>query len=223
MKKPTGDADDKRADRAALTRTRMLEAAIEIFGSRGFEGTTTRMVVERAGTQLTAISYHFTNKEGLYQAAAGHIAQGIGSSFSAQIERTQQLIHLRLERPELVKLASQLLEALAERLVGPDIPESWSRFLSREMAEPTDSFPVLFGAINQFAGCLCLIVGKLRKKAPDHPDTVLCMLTLVGQVLMFRSNRAAALSFLHWKHFGREEMRAIKSIIRRNVKAILAG
>ena len=222
MKMPAGNIEDKRADRAAATRTRMLEAAIEIFGSRGFDGTTTRMVVERAGTQLTAISYHFTNKEGLYQAAAEHIAHGIGSSFRAQVERTQLLLHSGLQRNELVKLASQLLEAFAERLVGPEIPDSWSRFLSREMSEPTDSFPVLFGAINQFAGCLCQIVGKLRKKAPDHPDTVLCMLTLVGQVLMFRSNRAAALSFLQWKQFGPEQMRTIKSVIRRNVKAILA-
>lgn len=48
------------------TRSALLEAALICFGERGFDGTSIRMVADRAGRPLSLISHHFGSKEGLY-------------------------------------------------------------------------------------------------------------------------------------------------------------
>lgn len=53
----------------AGTREALLEAALFCFSERGFEGTSLRMVAERAGKHTSLIAHHFGNKEGLYLAA----------------------------------------------------------------------------------------------------------------------------------------------------------
>jgi len=48
------------------TRSALLDAALECFASHGYEGTSIRMIAERAKRPLSLISHHFGGKEGLY-------------------------------------------------------------------------------------------------------------------------------------------------------------
>lgn len=48
------------------TRTALLDAALECFAYSGFDGTSIRMIAEKAGRPLSLISHHFGGKEGLY-------------------------------------------------------------------------------------------------------------------------------------------------------------
>jgi AcrR family transcriptional regulator len=48
------------------TRTALLQAALVCFADHGFDGTSMRMIAERAGRPLSLLSHHFGNKEGLY-------------------------------------------------------------------------------------------------------------------------------------------------------------
>lgn len=49
------------------TREQILEAAWELFGTRGFENVSVRDVTHAAGVNLASVSYHFGGKEGLVQ------------------------------------------------------------------------------------------------------------------------------------------------------------
>ncbi len=51
------------------TRKLLIIHAGKLFADYGFDGVTTRMIAESAGKPLSAIHYHFTNKEDLYVAA----------------------------------------------------------------------------------------------------------------------------------------------------------
>ncbi|HWQ09197.1 MAG TPA: helix-turn-helix domain-containing protein, partial [Holophaga sp.] len=48
------------------TRTVLLYAALACFSEHGFEGTSMRMIAERAMRPLSLLSHHFGSKEGLY-------------------------------------------------------------------------------------------------------------------------------------------------------------
>lgn len=52
---------------ADATRADLVEAAIEAFAAKGFEGASVREIARAAGANLAAISYHFGGKEGLYR------------------------------------------------------------------------------------------------------------------------------------------------------------
>src|SRR5207248_1431431 len=50
------------------TRTRILDAAEELFMLHGFEGTSMRLLTAKAGVNLAAVNYHFGSKDALIEA-----------------------------------------------------------------------------------------------------------------------------------------------------------
>jgi AcrR family transcriptional regulator len=57
-----------RYQRSDLSRERILDAATELFATRGYAGAGVDRLAERSGIAKTAIYYHFGNKEGLLAA-----------------------------------------------------------------------------------------------------------------------------------------------------------
>src|SRR6185503_15006764 len=53
---------------SADTKTRILDAAEELFTRHGFEATSLRSLTAAAGVNLAAVNYHFGSKEVLFQA-----------------------------------------------------------------------------------------------------------------------------------------------------------
>lgn len=65
------------------TRTVLLDAALECFSHYGFEGTSIRMIADRAGRPLSLISHHFGGKEGLYVEVFRHMMTEFRERFLA--------------------------------------------------------------------------------------------------------------------------------------------
>ncbi|MFF0215513.1 TetR/AcrR family transcriptional regulator [Streptomyces vinaceus] len=63
----------ERPRNAAATRSRLLEAAAELFAERGYERTTVRAIAERAGANQALLFRYFGSKHGLLTAV---VAQG---------------------------------------------------------------------------------------------------------------------------------------------------
>ena len=60
---------DQREQRGAATRAKLLDAAVTLFGDKGFKAVSVREIADHAATNLAAISYHFGDKSGLYKEA----------------------------------------------------------------------------------------------------------------------------------------------------------
>src|ERR1700722_19641496 len=50
------------------TRTRILDAALDLFSEHGFEGTTLQQIADRLGLTKAALYYHFPSKDDLLEA-----------------------------------------------------------------------------------------------------------------------------------------------------------
>lgn len=53
-------------------RDRILQAALDVFAERGFDGASTRQIATRAGVNHGLITYYFGSKKRLWQAAVDH-------------------------------------------------------------------------------------------------------------------------------------------------------
>ena len=71
------------ADRTRAMRARLLEATVELLVERGFAGTSTTLVSERAGVSRGAQLHHFPTKNDLVVAAVEHITELRGEELSA--------------------------------------------------------------------------------------------------------------------------------------------
>jgi AcrR family transcriptional regulator len=70
-------------------RARLLEAAVEVLVERGWAGTTTTLVSERAGVSRGAQLHHFPTKNDLVVAAVTHVMEGRGGDLRAAFAAQQ--------------------------------------------------------------------------------------------------------------------------------------
>lgn len=74
------------AQRADLTRARILAAAIREFSQNGLSGARTDQIAEAAGVNKALLYYYFKGKEALYSAALDEAADGVRISSMAALE-----------------------------------------------------------------------------------------------------------------------------------------
>jgi TetR/AcrR family transcriptional regulator, regulator of cefoperazone and chloramphenicol sensitivity len=215
-----------RAERGEETRQRLLQAAIEVFGRQGFEAGT-RALTKRAGVNLAAIPYHFGSKQGLYVAAAEHIAAQIRARIGPALERARHELEDQggapLDAARARVLLRHLLEAFARMLVQAE-SASWARFIIREQMEPSEAFERLYGGLIQPTfGTIAALVGRITGGDPEDEAVRLQVPKLIGQVLIFRAARATVLRGLGWSGIGEREFAAISGLIQTSIDALDAG
>ncbi len=54
---------------------RLISAGIKLFSKYGYDATSTRMIAQEAGVNLSAISFHFSGKEKLFTSCLDYIAE----------------------------------------------------------------------------------------------------------------------------------------------------
>ena len=79
-------------------RARIRDAAIEEFGTRGFDGTSLKVIAERAGVSQPLIVHHFGSKQGLRAACDHHVAATIREQKLAALAEGPQMDPLAVLR-----------------------------------------------------------------------------------------------------------------------------
>ncbi len=77
-------------ERTRAMRQRLMEATVELLVEKGFSGTTTTLVSERAGVSRGAQLHHFPTKNDLVVAAVTHLTEIRGSDLEAAVARLPQ-------------------------------------------------------------------------------------------------------------------------------------
>src|SRR5713226_85139 len=71
------------------TRTRILDAAEELFMQHGFEGTSMRLLTTKAGVNLAAVNYHFGSKHALIEAVFRRRLDPMNVARIAELEKLE--------------------------------------------------------------------------------------------------------------------------------------
>src|SRR5260221_7712992 len=72
------------------TRTRILDAAEELFMQHGFEGTSMRLLTAKAEANLAAVNYHFGSKDALIEAVFRRRLDPMNSGRIAELDRLEK-------------------------------------------------------------------------------------------------------------------------------------
>ena len=127
---------DQRREAGLRTRTRLMDAALELLAERGEAGVTLRELTDAADANVAAVSYHFGSLQSLCDAA---IEQALERYLNAQQETVSALgpdatleeLAEAFARPMISALAVGGRELALMRLVarvGIDPPQRWDRF-----------------------------------------------------------------------------------------------
>lgn len=201
--------------RGEATRLRIIDTALDVFGTFGFDEASTRLIADRAGVNLASLHYYFAGKDGIYRACAEHIAaygeQMIGP-FLARLE--MPVANPRLTRRQLRTLLHETLDGFADLLVSPREPPTWIAFVLREQMNPTAAYGVLHERVSgPLIGAVAALVGRLVDRPADAEETILRTLAMLGPLMIFRRARGAALFALGWPDFSGERLASIKAVL----------
>ena len=117
------------------TRALLIQAATEVFLREGFRAARVKDIAEAAGVRLSAISYHFGGKEGLYLAVL-------------QFHAALAMQHAPLPgadagEPAAVRFRA-FVRAMVVRMLDPSNPSRIASLMVREAANPTPALDVMF-------------------------------------------------------------------------------
>jgi AcrR family transcriptional regulator len=130
---------DLRRESGLRTRTRLVEAALDLISERGEEGVTLREVTDAAEANVAAVSYHFGSLQALCDVA---IEQALERYLDAQEqavsalgpESTLEELARAFAGPMMSALAAGGRDLAVMRIVarvGIDPPERWDRLSPR--------------------------------------------------------------------------------------------
>ncbi|OHV81785.1 TetR family transcriptional regulator [Ensifer sp. LCM 4579] len=210
--------------RGDATRDKLLNASIDVFGRYGFEAATTRKLADAAGVNLQAIPYYFGGKEGLYVAAAEHLASLIGDHVG-ELRATLQnrFAELDVEGRQMTSAEARgFLTQMAQRMMTLFVSkqsEGWARFIIREQMEPTEAFERIYGQVMRpMIEMARRLIGAILGENPASAHIRLRTLSFVGSVLVFRTAHAAVFTQLEWKTAGPREL----EILQRHAAELVA-
>lgn len=212
------------------TKQALIRSGIKLFGESGVKATSTRMLAEHSGANISAIAYHFGGKEGLYLAVIKYIGERISENSQPIIADIRRSLIENLQRngdslarEQLIEYAQRLVVGMAKVVVGTTEAKEWVTLIIREQAMPTDAFDFLYdGPMKSlqliFSELISLALGLARD---DDEVKVRCQI-IWGQVLGFRVARESFLRHLGVKELGVEHLNIIYRVLAQQVGATLS-
>jgi AcrR family transcriptional regulator len=145
------------------TRTRILDAAEELFMQQGFGGTSMRLLTSKAGVNLAAVNYHFGSKDALIEAVFRRRLDPMNAARIAALEALEAA-----GTPEA--------EAIIRAFVGASLRmledakgggRNFIRLLGRTYTEPAKGIRQLIGQM--YAPAMQRFKAALERALPQMP------------------------------------------------------
>lgn len=213
-KDPVGSADQ--------TRIALIRAALRLFGTKGFDGTSTREIAAMANANIGSIAYHFGSKEGLRAACAQHIVTSMTTVSSQVLAAAPN--PAALSRESARGLLRYVVETMVTFLLGRPDSGEFVPFVLRELSQPTAALETIYnGIFEPMHKKLCQVWTAATGDEPESPLTRLTVFTLIGQIVYFRIAREAVLRRMDWETLGPAEAAAVAHIATSNLDAIFAA
>ena len=201
------------------TRAALIGAAIRLFGSKGYDATSTREIAAAAGANIASIAYHFGGKEGLRLACAEMVAgriEGVVGPVLASMDPGGD--------PARAQAAfERVIMGVTEFMLGQAEARDIAGFMVREMGIPGPVFDKVYvDFILPVHRKLCSLLGLATGQDPESDLIRLGAFSMAGQVVYFRIGHAIVARRMEWEVAGPAEIERIKAVILGNIRAFIA-
>jgi AcrR family transcriptional regulator len=188
----------------------MIDAAIEVFGTLGYEGASTRTLAERAGVNLSAIPYHFGGKRELYMAAAQSIADYARERVDAIVADLEDT-----DRADPARRIDVALSRFFHFIVGGAEPKAWASFFVRCEYDADDAFRLVHKAfVTRFERALIRTVAEATGCSKSDKDLQMRVAVVLATIINFRALHNMTLSSLGWDKFTPARLSQLDRTIR---------
>ena len=123
-------------DEKMETQKRIIRAAAEIFGEKGFKAATVREICRKADANIALVNYYFRDKQGLYLS----VLEGV---MSTAFEKYPPDMGFSSDSGPEEKLRAFIRSYLFRLFGESGIMEGSGKLIARELAEPSAAMDVI--------------------------------------------------------------------------------
>lgn len=223
MAEKTGrEKTDKKSDGRAgeETRAALVAAGLKLFGTKGFDATSTREIAAEAGANIASIAYHFGGKEGLRFACAEMVAERL----SAVVGGADLAADVAGDPDRAVAVLEKALSAFLGFIVGHPQAQPISTFVIGEIRRPGVVLDRLYGGVFEpVHRRLCNLLAIATGREPEDEAILLAAFTLAGQIIYFRIASPIVERRMGWSGVGPAEVEALRKAVLLNLHAFVAA
>jgi len=147
------------------TRTRILDAAEELFMQHGFEGTSMRTLTSKAGVNLAAVNYHFGSKDALIEAVFRRRLDPMNAARIAELDRLESASSSPPDADAIIRAFLRASLAMIDDVKGGG--RNFSRLLGRAYTEPSKPIRALIGQL--YAPAMSRYKSAFERALPELP------------------------------------------------------
>lgn len=206
--------------RSAGTRQALVQAAMRLFGERGYDGSSIRAIAAEAGTNSASIDYHFGGKDGLRRACAEAVAGRLGAVILPVLEAAG-------DSPDAAtaqRTIETIVANMARFVLTTSETDNFLPFMLREIAQPGEVFDIVWsGVFLPVHKHVCRLWAAATGGEAESEETRLAVFAMIGQLIYFRIGREVVLRRMDWPAIGEAEAERINRIVRTNIDAAIAA
>lgn len=164
---------------------KILDAAADVFGHRGYKAATVREICRAAGVNIAAINYYFGGKRELYRRVVRALVAQTFARYPVDAGTAPG------DPPE--RRLEAFVRGVLGRLLAPDGLSGYAgkgQLMARELADPS---PFIDDLVDEFirpvAGVLAGIVAELLGPDVRREDAERCQVSVIGQCFHYAMAR----------------------------------
>ena len=146
------------------TRTRILDAAEELFMQHGFGGTSMRLLTAKAGVNLAAVNYHFGSKHALIEAVFRRRLDPMNAARISALDELERENHALTPEAIIRAFVVPSLRLIEDAKGGG---RNFIRLLGRTYTEPAKAMRQLIGQM--YAPAMQRYKAALERALPQMP------------------------------------------------------
>ena len=206
------------------TRSRIIRAALKMFGELGFEGASTRDIATEAGVNPPALQYHFNNKEGVYSACVALIIKHARAALDDVLTAGQKAIDAQCDDETLIEAFCAIQKRIVEMTLSEQESGGGREFMRREQAGLAPKLgDDLFhqGMTKPIMSVSSAIVGRLLGKPANDAETIFRTIAVCGITEVFNSIHNNTAGHHGWGPITNEQAKLIDQIVKESTVAVL--
>jgi AcrR family transcriptional regulator len=191
-------------------RSALIDAAMDLFGGRGYDMVTTRELAEHAGVNLGLIAYYFGDKSGLQQAMLGHVIAEIGVLIEPIAGAVRKALPGCKGNPTAVAtVARTFFDAWCRSVLGDARLQKRIPCVVRELAPPRRNFEIVYvGMIEPLEDVLAQLVAAYHRWGPGDPATLVRAHAAFNILFGLTANDVVFWRRMGWKRYTKKNIEA---------------
>jgi len=163
------------------TRTKLLDAAGQVFAELGFQAATVREICARAGVNIALVNYYFGDKLELYTEV---LRCSVGPAGNGMMDKVKG------STAPADKAFRELVHAMLLRVCQADRPGWHYRLMMHEFAQPTPAMAsVIDETMRPIYNRFRELIGGMLNLTPDHDQVRLSTHSVIAQVVHYAHAR----------------------------------